>query len=102
VGHEADHSPPSSAEVKNVWSYTSLPQYAFMVWYSVKAQGKLYLYFILANWVYLINTKDLTIQEMFLVLAVFVQISHDNRGLLKDLIYSAPVLVTVLHHHYEM
>jgi hypothetical protein len=22
-GHEADHSPPSSAEVKNTWSYTS-------------------------------------------------------------------------------
>jgi hypothetical protein len=22
-GHEADHSPPSSAKVKNVWSYTS-------------------------------------------------------------------------------
>jgi hypothetical protein len=27
---EADHSPPSSAEVKNAWSYTSTPQYAFM------------------------------------------------------------------------
>jgi len=24
-GHEADHSPPSSAKVKNVWSYTSIP-----------------------------------------------------------------------------
>jgi hypothetical protein len=24
-GHEADHSPPPSAEVKNVWSYTSTP-----------------------------------------------------------------------------
>jgi hypothetical protein len=22
-GHEADHSPPSSAEVKNAWNYTS-------------------------------------------------------------------------------
>jgi hypothetical protein len=30
-GREADHSPPSSAEVKNAWSYTSTPQYAFMV-----------------------------------------------------------------------
>jgi len=28
--HEADHSPPSSAEVKNAWSYTSTSQYAFM------------------------------------------------------------------------
>jgi hypothetical protein len=24
-GREADHSPPSSAEVENVWSYTSAP-----------------------------------------------------------------------------
>jgi hypothetical protein len=29
-GREADHSPPSSAEVKNAWSYTSTPQYVFM------------------------------------------------------------------------
>jgi hypothetical protein len=34
--HEADHSPPSSAEVKNAWSYTSTPQYAFKAWCSVK------------------------------------------------------------------
>jgi hypothetical protein len=26
LGHEADHSPPSSAEVKNTWIYTSTPQ----------------------------------------------------------------------------
>jgi hypothetical protein len=25
-GREADHSPPSSAEVKNEWSYTSTPR----------------------------------------------------------------------------
>jgi hypothetical protein len=31
-GREADHSPPSSAEVKDAWSYTSTPQYAFMAW----------------------------------------------------------------------
>jgi hypothetical protein len=42
-GRGADHSPPSSAEV-NEWSYTSTPQYAFMAWCSVKAQGQLYLY----------------------------------------------------------
>jgi hypothetical protein len=35
-GPEADHSPPSSAEVKNAWSYTSTPQYVFMTWYLVK------------------------------------------------------------------
>jgi hypothetical protein len=37
-GREADHSPPSSAEDKNAWSYTPLLQYAFMAWCSVKAQ----------------------------------------------------------------
>jgi hypothetical protein len=36
---EADHSPPCSAEVKNVWSYTSTPQYGFMAWCSVKSTG---------------------------------------------------------------
>jgi hypothetical protein len=35
-GREAGHSPPSSAEVKNAWSYTSTPQYAFMTWCLVK------------------------------------------------------------------
>jgi hypothetical protein len=28
---EADHSPPTSAEVKNTWIYTSTPPYFFMV-----------------------------------------------------------------------
>jgi hypothetical protein len=35
-GREADHSPPSSAEVKNAWGYTSTPQYVFMAWCLVK------------------------------------------------------------------
>jgi hypothetical protein len=35
-GCEADHSPPSSAEVKNAWSYNFTPQYAFMAWYPIK------------------------------------------------------------------
>jgi hypothetical protein len=29
-GREADHSPPTSAEVKNTWIYKSTPPYAFM------------------------------------------------------------------------
>jgi hypothetical protein len=33
---EADHSPASTAEVKNAWSYTSTPPYVFMAWYLVK------------------------------------------------------------------
>jgi hypothetical protein len=35
-GREADHSTPSSAEVKNEWSYTSTPKYVFMAWCLVK------------------------------------------------------------------
>jgi hypothetical protein len=32
-------SPPSSAEVKNAWSYTSIPQHVFMEWCLVKHRG---------------------------------------------------------------
>jgi hypothetical protein len=41
---EVDHSSPPSAEVKNAWSSTTTPQYSFMMWCSVKAQGQPYLY----------------------------------------------------------
>jgi hypothetical protein len=30
AGDEADHSPPTSAEVKKTWMYTSTPPYVFM------------------------------------------------------------------------
>jgi hypothetical protein len=29
-GHEADQSPPASAEVKKMWIYMSIPAYTFM------------------------------------------------------------------------
>jgi len=32
LGHEADDSTPSSAEVKDTWSYTSTPSYTFTAW----------------------------------------------------------------------
>jgi hypothetical protein len=32
-GHQPDHTPPSSAEVKNVWSHTFIPTYVFVAWY---------------------------------------------------------------------
>jgi hypothetical protein len=31
-GRKADHSPPSSAEIKNAWSYISTPPYVFLAW----------------------------------------------------------------------
>jgi hypothetical protein len=40
---EADHSPPSSSEVKNAWSYASTPLYVFMAWYLVKPRETLSL-----------------------------------------------------------
>jgi hypothetical protein len=30
-GREVDHSPPTSAEIKKMWIYTSNPPYAFIV-----------------------------------------------------------------------
>jgi len=31
-GREAEYSPQTSAEVKNIWGYTSIPPYVFMAW----------------------------------------------------------------------
>jgi hypothetical protein len=52
-GPEADHSPPSSAEVKNAWSYTSTPQYVFMAWCLVKHTDKFtfYIFCHISNYV---------------------------------------------------
>jgi hypothetical protein len=58
-GYEADHSPPSSAEVKNAWSYTSTPQYAFMAWCSGKAQEEYKLLnSLLCNFLYFLCPKS--------------------------------------------
>jgi hypothetical protein len=42
-GREADHSPPSSAEVKNAWSCISTPPIRLHGVVLSQAQGKLYL-----------------------------------------------------------
>jgi len=39
---EADHLPPSSAEVKNAWSYISTPQYVYLAWCLVKRRDNFY------------------------------------------------------------
>jgi hypothetical protein len=54
-GREPDHSSPSSAEVKNAWSYTSTPQYVFMAWCLVKHRGN--FTFTLTFTVCLINSS---------------------------------------------
>jgi hypothetical protein len=44
-GREADHSPPTSAEVKKMWIYTSTPPFVFMAECLISyAQGQLYLF----------------------------------------------------------
>jgi len=35
-GSVADHSPPSDAEAKDAWNYTSTPTYIFMAWCLIK------------------------------------------------------------------
>jgi hypothetical protein len=51
-GREADHSPPSSPEIKNAWSYTSIPQYVFMTRFVVNYRIRLYM-----TW-YLVKPRD--------------------------------------------
>jgi hypothetical protein len=43
---EADHSPPSSAEVENAWSYISTPQYVFIAWCLVKQRDNFTFYLV--------------------------------------------------------
>jgi hypothetical protein len=42
-GREADHTPPSSAKVKNAWNYTSTSAIRLHAWCSVEAQEQFYL-----------------------------------------------------------
>jgi hypothetical protein len=53
-GREADHLPPSSAKVKNAWSYTSTPQYIFMAWCLVKHRDN----FTFSIWCYLHSQQN--------------------------------------------
>jgi hypothetical protein len=49
-GREANHLPPSSAEVKNAWSYTSTTQYVFMAWCLIMNRDNVYLTYKSDNW----------------------------------------------------
>jgi hypothetical protein len=45
-GNRADHSPLSIAEVKNVWSYISIPSCAFMSWRLIKQKDNFTFQFL--------------------------------------------------------
>jgi len=49
LGRETAHSPPSSAEVKNSWSYTSIPPYVFVAWYSVKHRNSFFTFAFISH-----------------------------------------------------
>jgi hypothetical protein len=71
LGREDDHSPLFSAEVKNAWSYTCTPQYAFMAWCSVKVQGRLYLYLVFVRTTVVFWTWEGMTKEMQNITASF-------------------------------
>jgi len=50
-GHEAEDSAPPSAEVKNVWTYTSTPPYVFTAWCLVKHRTNFTLTFGRRKWI---------------------------------------------------
>jgi hypothetical protein len=57
-GREVDYSPPSSAEVKNAWSYISTLQYVFMAWHVVKQRDNftfvvIHIYLFMYLFIYL-------------------------------------------------
>jgi hypothetical protein len=43
-GRKADYSPPTIAEVKNVWIHTSTPPYVFMAYCSVRHRDNFNFY----------------------------------------------------------
>jgi hypothetical protein len=84
-GREADHSPPSSAEVKNALSYTSTSQYVFLAWCLVKhRENFIFLLYILhfINFYkisyLLFTTKCVNIREYELRHKTTVYIVHLN------------------------
>jgi hypothetical protein len=53
LGREADHSPPSIADVTNAWNYNSTPPYVFMVWCLVKYTIRLHVMVLSETSVYM-------------------------------------------------
>jgi hypothetical protein len=66
-GGKADHSSPSSAEVKNAWSCTSTPPYVFMAWCLVKHRDNFtffYLYCTMKLFTQLVSIRTLAFTNL--------------------------------------
>jgi len=71
--HEADHSPPSSADIKDAWSYTSTPQYLYMTWCLVKQRDN----FALLHWcIYLYIVKQHSSRGKFSFYCCFTAVTN--------------------------
>lgn len=66
LGREADQSPPSNAEIKDLWSNTSTLPYSFMVWCLIKYRDTI---------IYVILTTGIKVQ----VLETYGRVSCDER-----------------------
>jgi hypothetical protein len=76
-GFEPDYSPPTSAEVKKMWIYTSTPPYVFMAWCLISyAQGQFYFTFTISSVIH--NDAELTIhsEDMARYQSVRVNFTH--------------------------
>jgi hypothetical protein len=67
-GREADDSPPSSAEIKNAWSYTSTPPYVFMAWCVVKHRNNSTSTYLLFSTLFLLFYLLLLLLVIYLLL----------------------------------
>jgi hypothetical protein len=84
-GREADHSPSSSAEMKNTWSYTSIPPYVFIVWRLIKQRDA-------ASW------RSTTLSTRPTLSFTFITISFLPK-ILSCLRHNLPFLSTKRKHH---
>jgi hypothetical protein len=101
LGREADHSPPTRAEEKNAWSYTSTPQYAFLALCSVKAQGQLSLRWAMGRYRMSKNPGAVLQVQFNLLCPNTLQKASVNKCPSRNTInlYSPKILEPSLHKH---
>jgi hypothetical protein len=94
---EADHSPPSSTEVKNAWSYTSTPLYVFMTWRLVKHRDSFTFYIYLYIRVTLGEcNNNMATSNLYLPSGLMVTINEP-----PDLNYIRTTVWRKIKHTYE-